>query len=50
MDSDDYYLFQCKDGRGKLFSAKPDSLELLLPNKKKPQILQVINSGTGTHS
>lgn len=50
MDSDDYYLFQCKDGRGKLFSAKPDSLELLLPNKKKPQILQVNNSGTGTHT
>lgn len=50
MDSDDYYLFQCKDGGGKLYSAKPDSLELLLPNKKKPQILQVNNSGTGTHS
>lgn len=35
MDSDDYYLFQGKDGGGKLFSAMPYSLELLLPNKKK---------------
>lgn len=52
MNSDDNYLFQGKDVGGKLFSANriADSLEQFLPNKKKNQILQVNNSGTGTHS
>lgn len=35
VDSDDYCLFQAKDGGGKLFSAKPDTLQLLLPHKRK---------------
>lgn len=35
MDSDDYCLFQGKDGAGKPFSAKPDTLQLLLPSKGK---------------
>lgn len=41
MHFDYYHLFQGKDGGGKLFSAKPDSLELL-PNKKKAKFCRRI--------